>query len=183
VILPDLLTGGQQSIVSRYFVPCWIALILMVAHAFAEALSERLGRLALAGLLTLSTLSCATSTLASTWWNKEGGYIPYVANEINQTENPLVVTVSDWWLFSLAHDLRPETPLLIITGLNDGLAIPAGFSDYFLYSAPPALVETLAQQGVQLATFEQLDRVPIWCMALPGEALTACPPTAQTATP
>lgn len=177
VILPDLLTGGQQSTVSRYFVPCWIALILIVGYALAEGLSERLGRLALAGLLTLSILSCATSTLASSWWNKEGGYIPYVADAINQTENPFILTVSDWWLFSLAHDLRPETPLLILTGLSEALEIPAGYSHYFLYSAPPQLQEMLVQQGIQLATFQQLDRVPIWCMALPGSDLPKCPPT------
>ena len=183
VILPDLLTGGQQSTVSRYFVPCWVAVILIVAHAFADAMTARLGRLALAGLLALSILSCGTSALASTWWNKEGGYIPYVANQINQTENPFMVTVSDWWLFSLAHDLRPETPFLILTGMNETLEVPFGYDHYFLYSAPPPLQEVLVQQGAQLATFKQLDRVPIWCMALPGDALTVCPPTPPTATP
>ncbi|MEO1148291.1 MAG: glycosyltransferase family 39 protein [Cyanobacteria bacterium J06638_22] len=183
VILPDLLTGGQQSTVSRYFVPCWVALLLLVAHALSEAIAARLGRLALAGLLTLSILSCGTSALDSTWWNKEGGYIPFVANSINQTENPLVVTVSDWWLFSLAHDLRPETPFLILTNITEAPNIPGGYRHHFLYSAPPTLQEALTQQGIQLATFKQLDRVPVWCMALPGDSLTVCPPAPPSTAP
>lgn len=177
VILPDLVTGGQQSMVSRYFVPCWVALILAVAYALTLLLNERLGRVALAGLLTFQVLSCATSSLASSWWNKEGGYIPYVANQINQTPNPLVVSSSDWWIFSLAHDLRPETNLEIVTQLEAFPGIPMGYSDYFLYSMPESIRNALTQQGgIQIQPFEGLDRVPIQCLVPPDRQPGPCPP-------
>ncbi|MBD1912599.1 MULTISPECIES: glycosyltransferase family 39 protein [unclassified Leptolyngbya] len=176
IILPDLLTGGQQSTASRYFVPCWIALILIMAYALTLLLNERLGRIALAGLLTFQVLSCATSSLASTWWNKEGGYIPYVANQINQTQKPLVVSSSDWWVFSLAHDLRPETSLEIVTRPEVLPGIPMGHSDYFLYSMPEPIRNALIQGGLQIQPFEGLEQVPIQCMVPPGQQPGPCPP-------
>jgi len=177
VIVPDLLTGGQQSTVSRYFVPCWVALGLAIAHTLASWLPQRLAAISLAGLLTLGVLSCGTSAAALSWWNKEGGYIPYVAYPINQTANPLIISTSDWWLFSLAHTLRPETALQIITQLDQVPAIPAGYSHYFLYSAPPILRDALQQQGFQLTPFDQLDQVPLLCLTPPGTPPQPCPPT------
>jgi len=177
VILPDLLSGGQQSTTSRYFVPCWVALILVVAYALATVMEQRLGRLALAGLLTFQIFSCATSALATSWWNKDGGYIPYVAAQINQTQNPLVISPSDWWIFSLAHSLHPETTLEIVTRLEAFPGIPMGHSHYFLYSTPEPMRNLLLQQdGMQIRPFDQLDQVPIWCLFPPDRPAAECPP-------
>lgn len=180
VVGPDLLTGGQQSIVSRYFVPCWIAILLATAYALSRILDQRLGRLALAGLLTLQVLSCGTSSLALSWWNKQGAYIPYVAHFINQTERPLIISTSDWWIFSLAHALRPETRLEMVTRSDAFPKVPMGYSDYFLYSMPGSIQQTLTQQrNMQISAFEQLDQVPVGCLFPPDRLPGPCPATAR----
>lgn len=176
VLLPDLILGTQQSIASRYFVPCWVGLILTLAYGFSCWLPRRLAAYSLTGLLTLSIFSCGTSAIALSWWNKEGGYIPYVAYDINRVENALIYSPSDWWLFSLAHELTSETPLQITTRVDASLPPAPGFSYYFLYGAPPPLQESLQQQGFQLARFDQLDQVPLWCLFPPDQPPTACPP-------
>jgi len=177
VILPDLLTGEQQSTVSRYFVPCWVALILAVAYTFSTVVENRLGKLIFAGILTLQVLSCATGSIATSWWNKEGGYIPYVAARINEAPAPLVISSSDWWIFSLAHNLRSDINLEIFTRLDTTPAIPMGYSHYFLYSTPePIQAALVSQGGMQIRPFEALDQVPIACLFPPDRPSGPCPP-------
>lgn len=180
VILPDLLLGGQQSTVSRYFVPCWLALILAVASALSTVMATRLGRIVFAGLLTLQVLSCATSSLASSWWNKAGGYIPFVAAQINQTQNPIVISSSDMWIFSLAHALQPQTTLKIVTQLERFPNIPKGYSNYFLYSMPEEVQKALIQRGgMRISPFKDLEQVPIQCLFPPDRISSPCPPKSR----
>lgn len=177
VIVPDLLTGGQQSTVSRYFAPCWVSLTLVLASALVYSLRYPLGRLILVGVLTLGVLSCATSTVAPAWWNKQGGYIPYVAKVINHTPHPLVISSRDWWILSLAHALRPETNIQILSQTKQAPPLPPGYSDYFLYSIPPTDQEAISrQQGWQILPFQGLDQVPIACVFAPNTTPLACPP-------
>jgi uncharacterized membrane protein len=180
VILPDLVTGGQQSMASRYFAPCWIGLNLVLAVALVHSLQYRLGQIILAGVLSLSVLSCATSALAPAWWNNQGGYIPYVAKAINQAADPLVVSSSDWWLLSLAHDLKPETAVQMVTQLDQVPEIAPDYTHYFLYTIPPEMQVALTQQqGWRIQPFDGLDQVPIACMSPANAPATACPQEAE----
>lgn len=175
VILPDLLWGGQQSVAARYFAPCWVAILLIVAQALTLGWPQRVGQWAIAGILTLGLLSGVTNLLAVSGWHKTGAYLPYTSQAINATPAPVVISGADVWVLSMAHYLQPETPVLVVTRGADLAQIPPA-SHYFLYSAPDPLQAALMQQGFQLAPFEQLDRVPLWCLGLPGQPVQSCPP-------
>jgi uncharacterized membrane protein len=176
VVTPDLLLGWQQSTVSRYFVPCWVALLLGVAWVLAGRWQERIWRWILVGIITLGVLSCSTSSLASTWWNKTGAYIPVVSQAVNATDDPLIVSASDWWIFSLAHYLRPDVSLQMVTQFNELPDIPRGYSDYFLYSIPASVRDAVTQYGFQVEPFKQLDQVPMQCLFPPDFPERTCPP-------
>lgn len=176
VILPDVLLGGQQSTATRYFVPCGIALSLIVANALALLWQQRFGKWVLAGVLTLGLLSCMTNLLSVAGWHKTGSYLPFTSAAINATPKPLVISGSDVWILSMAHYLLPETPVLMVPKLADTPGLPTSHSHYFLYSFPEPWQQTLSQNGFQLASFEQLDQIPLRCLFLPGQPVQACPP-------
>jgi hypothetical protein len=102
--------------------------------------------------------------------------MPYVAAVINQTPNPVVLSDTDWWVLSLAHALEPDTPMQLFDTTQGVPTIPPGYSHYFLYNASESVLANLVEQGYQVARFEELDRVPIWCLGTPEQPLTACPP-------
>jgi len=176
VILPDVLLGGQQSLATRYFAPCWVALLLIVAHTLTLSWGQKLGKWAIAGILTIGFLSCLTNFLSVTGWHKTGAYLPFTSAAINATSAPFVISGGDVWILSMAHYLNPDTPVLMVTQGNELAGIPQGYSHYFLYSAPEPLQAVLTQSGFQLATFEQLDQVPLWCLFPPGQPVQSCPP-------
>lgn len=176
LVIPDLLLGGQQSLATRYFAPCWVGLLLMVAHTLTQTWHERWGKWAIAGILTIGFLSCTTNLLSITGWHKTGAYLPYASEAINRTPAPFVVSGGDVWILSMAHYLNPETPVLMVTQGDELARIPQGYSHYFLYSLPEPLRAALTQSGLQIASFEQLDRVPLWCLFPPGQPPQNCPP-------
>ncbi|WP_448573067.1 glycosyltransferase family 39 protein [Trichothermofontia sp.] len=176
VILPDLILGGQRSVATRYFlagtlgVPLVIA-HLLVRHAQGTAASRSQRQVwtgAIVGLLLLGTLASASNVLASTSWTKQGGYIPYAAQIINQTENPLVSSERDLWLLSFAHALRPETVIQVFNSQVSPPLLPLGFSDYFIYAAPPAFMQQFQQaSGLTFVPLPGLESVPLWQLQRP----------------
>jgi uncharacterized membrane protein len=176
VIGPDVLMQGQQSTATRYFVPASIAVAMSVAFLFSVRLDQSLWRFGLAALWAISILSCGNYALSVSWWGKQGSYMPYVAAVINQTPNPVVLSDTDWWVLSLAHALEPDTPMQLFDTTQGVPTIPPGYSHYFLYNASESVLANLVEQGYQVARFEELDRVPIWCLGTPEQPLTACPP-------
>jgi len=174
VILPDLLLGGQRSVATRYFLAATLVVPLVIAHllvSYGQATSPSQRRVwtgAIAGLLLLSTLASAGNVLAQTSWAKQGNYIPYAAQRINQRENPLVSSERDLWLLSLAHELRSETVIQVFNSRVSLPLLPVGFSDYFLYATPPEFVQQFEQaSGLQFESLEGLENVPLWQLQLP----------------
>ncbi|WP_448561372.1 hypothetical protein [Trichothermofontia sp.] len=177
VILPDLVLGGQRSVATRYFLAGTVAIPLVIAHLLIRHTQGReevqrsrsLWQGAIVGLCLLSTLSSATNVLANTSWAKQGNYIPYAAQIINQTENPLVSSERDLWLLSLAHALRPETVIQVFNRQVAPPLLPAGFSEYFLYAAPPEFVQRLQQEsGLIFVPLKGLEDVPLWQLQRPA---------------
>ncbi len=176
VILPDLLLGGQRSVATRYFLGATIAIPLVIAHWLVSQMQpgpnprsqRQVWTGAIVGLLLLGTLASASNVLASTSWTKQGGYIPYAAQIINQTENPLVSSERDLWLLSFAHALRPETVIQVFNSQVSPPLLPLGFSDYFIYAAPPAFMQQFQQaSGLTFAPLHGLENVPLWRLQLP----------------
>jgi uncharacterized membrane protein len=168
VILPDLLLGGQRSITGRYLFPCYLGLQLAVAYLLATKLTappvqaQRIWRWGVVALWSIGLLSCLNSLPARTWWNKAaGGYIPAIAEVINQAPNPIVFNELDFWLFSLSHLLKPETPLMVFDSRLGIPALPPGYSDYFLFNAPEESIDRMQQAGYRMEAIEQLEAVPL----------------------
>lgn len=175
VILPDLLLGGQRSIATRYVLAGTVAIPLVVAYGLVSPLQGGAGSRkslwwgAIVGLLLLSTLASATNVLADTTWAKQGNYIPYAAQIINQTENPLVSSERDLWLLSLAHALRPETVIQVFNSQVAPPLLPAGFSEYFIYAAPPVFIQQFQQEsGLTFVPLQGLENVPLWQLQFPN---------------
>ncbi len=147
LILPDLIWGGIRSTKSRYLLPSYLGLQLAVAYLLATQLSsgdsrrQKLWQILAIALLSSGVLSCAISSQAETWWNKEWGYHnPKIARIINQAMRPLVISnLSESTLgnvVSLSYLLKTNSRFQLV--LNPNIPeIPQQFTDVFIYSYSP----------------------------------------------
>lgn len=165
--MTDLIMGGQRSMVPRYLLPLALALQLAVAAFLGDRITLNSTRSRLWAILTIAILSLGLLSIQSNAplpfsWSRQGGYIPYVSDVINKTQNPLVLADQDVWLLSLSHYLKPETPLWMIDSSNPPSPLPPGFSDYFLYSLPPDYLTALGTQyNYAIVPLEGLDQIPL----------------------
>lgn len=159
VLLYDFGTGGQISARASYLVPVWLAIQLAVAFTVTETLLrpdrwQRLWNPMIATMLTLATVSCVLMTQAESWWPKQWDVaLPEIAEIINQSDAPLVITEGDIRLFSLSHRLKPETRYLPLVNPNYTPPeykhlwhipeIPDGYSDVFIFDPSDAMVAGL----------------------------------------
>lgn len=157
--LPDLVYGGKRSIIPRYLVPVYLGFELAVTYGLSRQWSHsghRWQKLAWQGLtvfiLAAGLLSSTAIAQTNSWWNKVHNVnVPALAQTINQTTRPLVISdaeISD--LFALVHYLDPKVRLLLrpqcyACQFDRSLvdrpylpAIPDGFSDAFLYNPRPS---------------------------------------------
>lgn len=138
LMLPDIISGGQRSGIARYLLPAYVGIELAVASAIAHHLNwlnwqgknnfspisprnQKLWPGIFITLITLGIISATMSAPAETWWHKYSSYYdPEVAQIINQTENPLVISsqarVSR--ITALSYKLQPEVKLLLISNQN-----------------------------------------------------------------
>lgn len=141
MLLPDLISGGQRSSIGRYLIPCYLGVQLAVAYLLATGMTQghfkqqRFWQCVTAVLVSVGVFSCAVSFNAETWWNKYSGYYnPQVAQVINQTPRPLVISGAEKAsrLTSLSYLLDKETQFLL-WGASGVPTIPEGFSDLFFF--------------------------------------------------
>jgi uncharacterized membrane protein len=160
LVLPDLLFGGTRTTVPRYLIPFFLGLQLAVTYLLSRQLllslsgahwRQWLWRVVAVVVFSVGIGSCAAIAQADTWWNKMiSNNNPEVAQIINQTERPLVVSDADLGdILSLSHYLDPKVRLLLrpqcyACNLNRQLVdtpflpkIPTGFSDVFFYHPRP----------------------------------------------
>ncbi|MBD2176017.1 glycosyltransferase family 39 protein [Pseudanabaena sp. FACHB-1998] len=126
LILPDLAVGDNRSMVSRLFNPAYVGINLSLAYLVSnifldssftfKSWLDNLKVLALAFFCCMSIISCVVITQSQTSWIKgHGQYNHLVANEINKSSNPLIVSTnfgsaSD--LLTLSYYLRPNIIIL-----------------------------------------------------------------------
>lgn len=138
LILPDLISSGRRSSISRYFIPTYLGLQLAVAYVFTHKLSatSRLWGGILALLLGAGVLSNSVSAHASVWWTKPLSLDNFaIVQAISSFPNPVLVSDRPMWqTLELSHYL-PETTQLLIPTENKELGqvkILAG-SKFLLY--------------------------------------------------
>jgi uncharacterized membrane protein len=144
LILSDLIMNGQRSGIARYPIPCYLGIQLAVAAWFADRIDSNSNNLkqqkrwqrGLIGLLFVGVLSCAISSQAELWWNKglfKTRYNPQVAELINQSDRPLIISDSAIErVLSLSYLLKPQAQFQLV--LQPKVSkIPDGFDHLFLY--------------------------------------------------
>ncbi|MEO8285655.1 MAG: glycosyltransferase family 39 protein [Chloroflexota bacterium] len=149
-LVPDLLTGGVRSTVSRYLFPCFIGIELAVAYALSGLLtsarmwSRWTGRAVAATAVVVGVVSCTISMGADTWWTKTvSPELPQVARAVNASEHPLLIVSNPWPTnigdaFSLSYMLDPKVRLELVQDASAPV-IPDGFSDVFLFNPTDVL--------------------------------------------
>jgi len=145
LILPDLILGGNRSIVTRSMMPFHLGSKIAVAYLLASQITDR-NRLQKAwGLILLSVisggvLSCTLYSQAETWWHQgHSGQIP-AARIINQATRPLVLSELSGnnlgSCLSLSHRLAPDVSFQFAVP-STVPQIPKGFKDVFVYGLSP----------------------------------------------
>jgi uncharacterized membrane protein len=178
--------GGRMSAANRYFIPAYIGIQLSLAYLLGTRLMKEMSTVRLrawqgigAFIALLGIVSCAVSSRAESWWNKDPeGMNSQIAEIINRSEGALVI--SDGWmghLFSLNVGLRDRVNLQIeplcyvCSNFNVASADPVitdNFNEIFYFhpgwepSAYKGLTKALASAGNLQPMMWQHDRVVLW---------------------
>ena len=122
--IPDLLSGGRRSGVSRYLIPSLIGVQLAVSFLLGSkiirsttSIKIRLWRAIFAGTIIAGIVSCAVISPAEVWWNKGSTYannIVAIATTINSTPNQLIISDADVIpILSLSHRLDATAKIIL----------------------------------------------------------------------
>lgn len=122
LILPDLLSGGMRSTVARYLIPTFLGVEVAVAYWLTATINSQrtaTGSRCWQGiaiiLLTMGVISGAAITRSPVWWTKTHGQeVPAVAQLINRTDHPLVISdARTGELLTLVHRLNADVALWV----------------------------------------------------------------------
>jgi len=136
--LKDLFLGGGVTQVIRYFVPCWLAIELIVAYWLSNKIqsSKIIWQGLFISLLLIGLISGLLMTNSGFWWNKlEANFNKQYAEQvIAKAKNPLLVTNNPYFpaVVSMSTLVDPKTRFLLFTP-NSEIKIPPGESDVFLF--------------------------------------------------
>ncbi|HAZ49136.1 MAG TPA: hypothetical protein DDW76_14220 [Cyanobacteria bacterium UBA11369] len=144
LILPDLIFGGQRSIVIRYLTPMVLGIQLAVAHLIATQIfgtiswSRKIGKAITILLMTGGIVSCAVSSQANNWNVKKNHHdATQIAQIINQTQRPLLMSTNNevniGEILSIGYLLNPKTKFQLVIEPNFP-QIPDGVTDIFLFN-------------------------------------------------
>lgn len=151
LVLPDLFLHWQVSSRDRYFLPAYLGVQLAIAHLVAtrvaeQPLASRARAVAAAALLLAGTVSCLLMVRAETWWGLNAPERE-AARLINSSLRPVVITQVDYGTIGpVARDAGPGVAFVLL-GRQTPVAIPAGFSDVFVFRPSPSLRQALAGRG------------------------------------
>lgn len=159
LILPDIISGGMKSSITRYFFPAYLSIYLTIAYTVGIKFAQKskIWSLILVIIFTLSILSNIISANAQSWWNKAPSYHnPSIANIINQAKNPLVITeifdINEGNIISLSHNLKPETKLQLFPK-NTDIKPQYQFQDIYIFNPSADFInkiETAYQTNLNL---------------------------------
>ena len=147
--LPDLISGGQRSTVARYILAVPLGIQLIVGYCIAVKMKYwKLWRFIFAITLTFSLVCSWQMLQADTWWNKYSSYYNgEVAQIINQTERPLVISNAKRISrsTSLSYQVRDDANFLLLDEEDDLPTSILKFKNIFLFRPYPDFLEKLQQ--------------------------------------
>ncbi|MEB3339730.1 glycosyltransferase family 39 protein [Okeania sp.] len=149
LVIPDLVSGGRHSAVTRYLISCFPAIYLSVAYLLGRYLSQKYWRVVLAILLTASIASCTLSAFSDTWWNKGLSYSnAEIAKKLNARDTPILLSdIGDNYtntgdLISLSYLLDDQVRLLLLSR-SPNLEMVADESEIFVFRPSERLEEAI----------------------------------------
>lgn len=154
LVVPDLIFGGQRSGISRFLIPCYLAIQLAVAYllftqitsSFIGIRQRQLWQLVMVTLISAGILSCIISSQAEVWWTKYHSYDNVaVASIVNQAAYPLLITKPGNAL-AFSYLLNSKVRLQLVVPPNIPI-IPNSYSDIFLYDSGHELQSAYEKQG------------------------------------
>lgn len=169
LILPDLILGGQRSLIARYLIPSYLALQIAIAYLFATQISKerlfprKLWQVAFATLLTMGWISGVATFSNSCDFNKKFSCDDIqVVKWINQSPQSLIVSktslLTSVHLLSLSYRLNPQIRFMF--AIPPSLLIPNQFNEVFVYSLSKSIGEGLQDEGeYQLEPNSKLERI------------------------
>lgn len=173
--LPDLITGGQRSVRTRYLIPCGLALELAIAYLLTlkpshspKVWQQRLWQSVTVLLISVGVISNSISARADSWWNKNIAvtkHYPKIAQIVNQAHQPLVISdTSETSILSLSYLLNPEVQLQLVTPDTlptiDDRAID---STRFIFDGSDALLNFFqTQKNLTLNPVVEKKRAKLW---------------------
>ncbi|MCC5641899.1 hypothetical protein LC607_02755 [Nostoc sp. CHAB 5824] len=163
LMVPDLIFGGIRSTKSRYLIPGLLGVQIAIAYLLGINLAnpslkswhQKFWQLLLVILVSGSILSCAVSSQATVWYNKENnGENIAIAKIVNQTTDPLLISDAVvGHILSLSYSLNPNVQILLQPSKTFKVYLPPveeleRFSNVFLYRNNPSKVwlKELAKQ-------------------------------------
>ena len=159
VIIPDLISGGYASIMSRYFIPCYLGIEIAVAYLLASKINstsisikqQRLWKAIAVTIITVGVISCTISSQSEFWWNKRTTSYDYLqaSRIINQQNKPLLIAENMFATFPLTHTLNRATDLLVANTVAT-IEIPQYYDRVYLLQPSKQLKYQLEQQGYKL---------------------------------
>jgi uncharacterized membrane protein len=165
--LPDLVLGGKRSAVSRYLISCYPGIQLAVAYLLARGLETGKGFWKGVGAiaLTASLISCGTSAIAQSWWNKDLSYDnATVASLVNAAKNPILVSdIGDDFtntgdLISLSYRLKDGVRLYLMSRPSNFDPI-AKENNIILFRPSNEMRAAVAKKGWKLQTVSASGRL------------------------
>ncbi|MDJ0679552.1 MAG: glycosyltransferase family 39 protein [Xenococcaceae cyanobacterium MO_167.B52] len=141
LIIPDLIQGGQKSVITRYFIPSILGIQMSIAYWLGKN-KFFLNKLRLENfilLIMVGIISCSISAQENTWWNKTVGYHnPQIAKIINLYDKPLVISsnqdINVGNIISLSYLLEDKVRLLLTTSDKIPLVKQDGFSEVLIWN-------------------------------------------------
>jgi uncharacterized membrane protein len=154
LILPDLISGGQKSIMVRYFMPSVVGIQVAIAYwLVAEKYTYHKIKLAIATILIVSGIASAiVSSQTPTWWSKVVGYHnPEIAALANQFDRPLIISnnydINVGNLISLSYLFKPQVRLMLVTKPTVPTIPEGNFSDILVWNVGDTTLEEFKQKN------------------------------------
>ena len=170
--LPDLILGGQRSVRTRYFLPCYLGIELAVAYLLATQSStsvkiwqQKLWQIVTLLLISIGVVSGAISSQAEVWWNKNISvtqHYPEISQLINQTEEPLLISDgSPTNILTISYFLKPNVKLQLVKQANVP-NLSNNSTEVFLFDPSETLLKEFKEKNYKINYLVDQKRAKLW---------------------
>lgn len=176
--MADVILGGRRSTITRYLFPAHIAAQMSVAYMFAAGIASACGlrrrvwMSALGAVIVSGLASCIMITWADTWVHRGSTHLGRVADEINRSESPLLISTFGGTnvgnVLALSHRLDPRVRVRLAPDVSAAPEEANGDLFYFGLSESARLTVEQATRRKLLPVFPP----HLWRA---GEVVTAAP--------